>query len=65
MYTTMTPQEKQEAYKAWFIAEVDKGLADIEAGGVLTEEEAEAHMKALFAQLEAENKTNSQTNRFA
>ncbi len=30
MNKTMTQQEKQEAYNAWFIAEVDKGLADVE-----------------------------------
>ncbi|MDZ4316402.1 MAG: hypothetical protein U0989_16745 [Azonexus sp.] len=52
----MTQQEKQEAYNAWFIAEVDKGLADIEAGAVLTEEEAEAHMEEFFANLATESR---------
>ena len=51
MKKMMTQQEKQEAYNAWFVAEVDKGLADIEAGDVLTEEEAEAHMENFFANL--------------
>ncbi|MDP3439695.1 MAG: hypothetical protein Q8R95_08850, partial [Azonexus sp.] len=56
MDKTMTQQEKQEAYNAWFIAEVDKGLADIEAGAVLTEEEAEAHMEEFFANLATESR---------
>jgi predicted transcriptional regulator len=53
----MTPQEKQAAYDAWFVGEVDAGLADLDAGRVLTDAEATAHMEKLFAELaEATNK---------
>lgn len=52
MNQPMTKQEKQAAYDAWYIAEVDKGIADCDAGRVLTHEEAEremdAHMEKLF-----------------
>lgn len=47
----MTQQEKQAMYDAWYIAEVDKGLADIEAGNVLTDEEAEKEMTVFMAKL--------------
>ncbi len=50
-----TQQEKQAAYDAWFVAEVDKGLADIEAGHVLTDAEAAADMEHFFAELAQEN----------
>jgi predicted transcriptional regulator len=56
MNKSIPQQEKQEAYNAWFIAEVDKGLADIEAGDVLTEEEAETHMDKFFANLATESR---------
>lgn len=49
MDNTMTQQEKQEAYNAWFIAEVDKGLADVEAGNVLTDAEARKEMDDFMA----------------
>lgn len=49
----LTKADKKAAYEAWYLAEVDKGLEDIEAGRVLTNEEAEAHMAAVFAELEA------------
>ncbi len=51
MNKTMTQQEKQEAYNAWFIAEVDKGLADVEAGNVLTDAEARKEMDDFMAKL--------------
>ena len=52
MTKPMTKAEKKAAYEAWYLAEIDKGLADIEAGRVISHEEAEAHMAALFAELE-------------
>ncbi len=55
MNTPMTKTEKKAAYHAWYLAEIDKGLADIEAGRVVSDTEAKAHMSALFAQLQAEN----------
>ena len=52
MKQTMTKAEKQAAYDAWYLAEIDKGLADIETGRVIPHAEAEkemdAHMKMLF-----------------
>jgi hypothetical protein len=51
MNQPMTPQEKQAAYDAWYIAEVDKGIADCDANNVMTEEEAEAGMAVFMAKL--------------
>lgn len=53
MTKPMTKAEKKAAYDAWYFAEIDKGLEDIEAGRVLSNEETEAHMAAVFAELEA------------
>ncbi len=50
----MTQQEKQVAYDAWFVAEVDKGLADIDADNVVTDGEATAEMESFFAELAKE-----------
>ena len=47
----VTQQEKQAAYDAWFVAEVDKGLADIDVGHVVTDAEATAEMENFFAEL--------------
>lgn len=55
MKTPMTQQEKQAAYDAWFVAEVDKGLADLDAGHVVTDAEATADMESFFAALAKEN----------
>lgn len=55
MNQPMTQQEKQAAYDAWFVAEVDKGLADLEAGHVTTDAEASAVMESFFAKLAQEN----------
>jgi hypothetical protein len=55
MTLPMTQQEKQAAYDAWFVAEVDKGLADIADGHVLTDAEATAEMGNFFAELAQEN----------
>jgi predicted transcriptional regulator len=52
----MTKAEKKAAYEAWYLAEIDKGLEDIEAGRVLTNEEATAHIEAVFAELEAKSR---------
>ena len=51
----MTQQEKQLAYDAWFVAEVDKGLADLDTGHVLTHEQASADMEHFLAALAQEN----------
>ena len=51
MSQPMTKEEKQAAYDAWFIAEVDKGIADCDAGNVLSEEEAEREMDEFMAKL--------------
>ena len=51
MSQPMTKEEKQAAYDAWFIAEVDKGIAAVEAGDVLTDEQAKREMNAFMAEL--------------
>lgn len=51
----MTQQEKQVAYDAWFVAEVDNGLADLDAGHVMNNAEATADMEHFFAELAQEN----------
>ena len=51
MNTPMTKTEKKAAYDAWYLAEIDKGLADIEAGLVLTDEQAEEEMSVHMASL--------------
>jgi predicted transcriptional regulator len=40
MKKSMTKAEKQAAYDAWYLAEVQKGLDDIEAGRVISHKEA-------------------------
>lgn len=47
----MPQQEKQTAYDAWFVAEVDKGIADCDGGNVLSEEDAEQDMAEFMANL--------------
>lgn len=54
MNQPMTQQEKQLAYEAWFVAEIDKGLADIDSGNVMTDAEATADMESFFAELAQE-----------
>jgi len=39
MKPAMTKAEKQAAYDEWYLAEVQKGLDDIEAGRVIPHEE--------------------------
>lgn len=51
MTKPMTKAEKKAAYEAWYLAEIDKGLEDIEAGRVLTDEEAEEQMRVHMAML--------------
>ena len=48
-------QEEQAASDVGFVAEVDKGVADIDAGRVLTNVEAAADMEYFFAKLAREN----------
>ena len=47
----MTKAEKQAAYDAWYLAEVQKGLDDLDAGRVVSHEEAEEQMKRHLANL--------------
>ena len=56
MTQPMTPQEKQAAYDAWFVAEVDKGLADLESGRTLTDAQASVEMERFFAERTQEQK---------
>ena len=51
MNNTMTKAEKKAAYDAWYLAEIDKGLEDIEAGRVLSNEEAEDQMRLHMTKL--------------
>lgn len=46
-----TQATRQAAYDAWYIAEVDKGLADIAAGKVISDEDAKKEMAAHLAKL--------------
>lgn len=55
MSKPMTKAEKKAAYDAWYLAEIDKGLEDIDAGRVLTDEEVREHMNKLFAELQAQS----------
>ena len=51
MTQPMTKAEKKVAYDSWYLAEIDKGLEDIEAGRVLSNEEAEEEMRAHMIKL--------------
>lgn len=42
----------KEAYDAWYDDQVRQGLEDIEAGRVVSDEEAEKHTDRLFKRLE-------------
>jgi predicted transcriptional regulator len=53
MKQAMTKAEKQAAYDAWYLAEVQKGLDDIEAGRVISHEEAEREMGTHMEKLKA------------
>ncbi len=55
MNNPVTQQEKQTAYNAWFVAEVDKGLSDLDVGHIMTDAEAIADMEHFFAELAQEN----------
>ncbi len=58
-----TKQAKDEAavhraeYEAWYAEQVRLGVEDIEAGRVVSDEEASAHMKRVRARLLAAEKT--------
>ncbi len=43
--------EKQAAYDAWYVAEVNKGIADCDAGNVLGDEAAEREIAGFMATL--------------
>lgn len=45
-------QTPAEAYEAWYDEQIRLGLEDIEAGRVVTDEEAERHTDRLFKKLE-------------
>lgn len=51
MNNPMTSQEKQAAYDAWFVAQVDEGIADCDADNVLSHEQAEREMDAFMVKL--------------
>ena len=51
--------DQQAAYDAWYIAEVEKGLVDIENGNVLSDAEAEAEMKIFMEKLHKKHGTTA------
>lgn len=51
--------DQQAAYDAWYIAEVEKGLVDIESGNVLSDEEAEEQMKIFMETLHKKHGTTA------
>jgi len=53
------PIDQQAAYDAWYISEVEKGLADVENGNVLSDEQAEAEMKIFMEQLHKKHGTTA------
>lgn len=55
MEAPMTQQQKQAAYDAWYIAEVDKGLADVEAGRTIPHDELFASLKAHMNKIAKQN----------
>ncbi len=55
MKQTMTKAEKQAAYDTWYLAEVQKGLDDIEAGNVITHEQAIQAARAKLDKITREN----------
>ena len=48
---SISQQQQQAAYDAWYIAEVDKGIADADAGNVLTHEEAQKDIEKFMQTL--------------
>ena len=46
MEAKMTKQEKQAAYDAWFIAEVEKGIEDADAGNLISNSEMKKRIEA-------------------
>ncbi len=53
------PMDQQAAYDAWYIAEVEKGLADVENGDVFSDEKAETQMKTFMEQLHKKHGTTA------
>jgi predicted transcriptional regulator len=52
---TMSKQEKQAAYDAWFIKEVDKGIADCDAGNVVPHEQVMENAQRLLKKLKKQD----------
>jgi predicted transcriptional regulator len=52
----MLMSNMQSDYDAWFVAEVNKGLADLDAGRTREDAQAAADMDEFFAQLAEENR---------
>jgi predicted transcriptional regulator len=44
-------KDEREAYDAWFIAEVEKGIADADAGNLISNEEMKARTAAWRGEL--------------
>lgn len=53
------PIDQQAAYDAWYIAEVEKGLEDIENGDVLSADEAEEQIKIFMEKLHKKHGTTA------
>ena len=51
MSKPMTKAEKKAAYEAWYLAEIDKGLEDIEAGRTVPHEQVKSEMRDFLKQL--------------
>lgn len=55
MNQPMTKQEKQAAYDAWFIAEVQKGIDDCDAGRTVPHEEVMLKARQHLDKLKKQN----------
>lgn len=59
MNAPSSQEEKQALYDAWWIAEVNKGLADLDTGRVLSDADMQADMALFLATLAKEFKTSA------
>ncbi len=50
-----TPEEKRLAHEAWYDEQVRLGLEDIEAGRLVSHDEALIHMERTLAELEKQH----------
>jgi predicted transcriptional regulator len=55
--TQPTTAERRAEYEAWYAAQVQLGLDDLEAGRVVSDAEATAHMQRVRERLLDANKT--------